>query len=81
MQQSSKFENTCDIFMNERRMEDKPLQELEENVNVQIIRNMNLENIEEKMKENLKRLHAQRLFWKPNNINALCWVFYCVNDN
>jgi len=41
MQQSSKFENTCDIFMNERRMEDEPLQELEENVNVQITRNMN----------------------------------------
>jgi hypothetical protein len=33
------------------------------------------------MKENLKRLHAQRLFWKSNNRNALCWVFSCVNDN
>jgi hypothetical protein len=42
MQQSFKFENTCDIFMNERRMEDEPLQELEENVNVQITINMNL---------------------------------------
>jgi hypothetical protein len=79
MEQSSKFENTCDIFVNERRMEDE--QELKENVSVQITRNRNLEKIEEKVKENLKRLHAQRLFWKPNNRNALCRVFYYVNDN
>ncbi len=49
MKQCSKFENTCDIFMIERRMEDEPLQEHEENVTVQITRNRNLENIEEKM--------------------------------
>jgi hypothetical protein len=30
---------------------------------------------------NLKRLHAQRVFWKGNNKNALCWAFYCLNDN
>jgi hypothetical protein len=28
-----------------------------------------------------KKLHAQRLFWKPNNKNALCWAFYYINDN
>jgi hypothetical protein len=33
------------------------------------------------MKENLGKLHAQRLFWKPHNRNVLCWEFYCVNDN
>jgi len=34
------------------------------------------------MNENsLKKLHAQKLFWRGNNINALCWAFYCVNDN
>ncbi len=33
------------------------------------------------MKKNLKKLHAQRLFWKSNSRNALCWAFYCVNDN
>jgi hypothetical protein len=43
--------------------------------------NKNLENNEEKMKENLMKLHAQRLFLKPNSRNALCWAFYCVNDN
>jgi hypothetical protein len=35
-----------------------------------------------KMNENnLKKLHAQRAFWRRNNKNALCWTFYCVNDN
>jgi hypothetical protein len=33
------------------------------------------------MKRNLKKLQAQRLFWKPNNIIVLCGAFYCVNDN
>jgi hypothetical protein len=33
------------------------------------------------MKENLTKLHAQRLFSKPNSRNAFCWAFYCVNDN
>ncbi len=32
------------------------------------------------MKENLKRLHEKRLFWKPNSRNGLCWAFYYVND-
>jgi hypothetical protein len=36
---------------------------------------------EKKMKDNLKKLHVQRSFWKANNINVLCWAFYCVNDN
>jgi hypothetical protein len=30
---------------------------------------------------NLKKLHAQRAFWKGNIINTLCWAFYYVNDN
>jgi hypothetical protein len=33
------------------------------------------------MKESLKKLHAQKLFWKSNSRNALCWAFYNVNDN
>jgi hypothetical protein len=32
------------------------------------------------MKENLKKLRAQRIFWKLHSINALCWAFLCVND-
>ncbi len=41
----------------------------------------NAKNNEDKMKEDLRKLHAQRLFWKPNNRNALCWAFDYVNDN
>jgi hypothetical protein len=40
--------------------------------------NKNLENNEEKMKENLMKLHAQRLFLKPNSRNALCSAFYVL---
>jgi hypothetical protein len=29
----------------------------------------------------LKKLHLQKLFWKPNSKIVLCWAFYCVNDN
>jgi hypothetical protein len=63
--------------MNEVRIEDKILLELEEMGSLQIERNRNLEMNE----NNLKKLHAQRAFWRGNNINALCWAFYCVNDN
>jgi hypothetical protein len=28
-----------------------------------------------KNENNLKKLHAQRAFWRRNNINALCWAF------
>jgi hypothetical protein len=30
---------------------------------------------------NFKNLHAQKVFWKRRSKNALCWAFYCVNDN
>jgi hypothetical protein len=30
---------------------------------------------------NLKKLCGQKVFWKRNSKNALCWAFYCVNDN
>ncbi len=36
--------NTCDVFMNEIRMEDGPLQEREENVSVKIERKRNLKD-------------------------------------
>jgi len=44
--------------MNEVKIEDEPLQKPKENANVQIEGNRNLETNEEKMKENLKKLHA-----------------------
>ncbi len=51
--------------MNELRVEDEPLQELEENVNIWKEGKRNLEKNEEEMKENLIKVHAQRLSWKP----------------
>jgi hypothetical protein len=33
------------------------------------------------MKENLKKLHAQKQIWNPHGRTFLCWSFYCVNDN
>ncbi len=38
-------------------------------------------SIHERMQVNFEKLHAQIIFWKPHNIFALCWAFYCVNDN
>jgi len=81
MKQSFENENTFDIFMNEVRMEDEPLWERKENASVQTEGSINLKINEEIMKENLRKLHAQRLFWKLHNINALCWALLCVNDN
>ncbi len=50
---------------------------IEEMGNFQIEGNRNL-----KRNENIwKTLHAQKVFWKRNSKNALCWAFYCVNDN
>jgi hypothetical protein len=65
------------ILMNEVKIKYEMLVELEEMVSLQIERSRNLEMNE----NNLKKLHAQKTFWKGNSINALCWAFYCVNNN
>jgi hypothetical protein len=57
--------------MNEIKMEDEPLQEPKENASVQTKGSKNPKANEQKVKENLKKLHAQRLFWKLNNKNVL----------
>jgi len=75
MEQYFLNENTCDIFMNEIRMEDELLLELQENGSIQTKGSRNLDMNEEKMKDNLKKLHAQRSFWKTNNINVSCQTF------
>jgi hypothetical protein len=45
MEQSFENENTCDIFMNEVRIQNEPLQEFKENVSVQTKRNRNPKSI------------------------------------
>jgi hypothetical protein len=77
MEQSFKNNNTCYVFMNEVRIKDEILPKPKQMVSLQIERIRNV-----KMNKNhLKKLHAQRTFWRRHNINALCWAFYCVNDN
>jgi len=51
MAQPSKNKNTCDIFLNEVRMEDEPLLEPKENGNLQIKGSRNPKTNEEKMKD------------------------------
>jgi hypothetical protein len=62
MEQYFENENTCDIFMNEVRIEDELLLKFEKNRSLQLEGSKNLKTNEEKMKENLKKLHAQKLF-------------------
>ncbi len=45
---------------------------------VQIEGSRNPKNNERKFEKNTC---TKKIFWKPNSRNALCWVFYCVNDN
>jgi hypothetical protein len=68
MKQSFKNKNTCDVVMNEVKIQDEILPKHEEMGSLRIERNRN-----PKMNENnLKKLHAQRTFWKGYNIIALC---------
>jgi myosin-crossreactive antigen len=46
------------------------------NPSVQIEMNKNAKKGSEKiMKENLKKLHAQKQIWKPHGRTSLCWKF------
>jgi hypothetical protein len=54
MEQSSQKENTCDVFMNEVRIEDEMLLKLEEMGSFQIEGSRHLEMNE----KNFKKLHA-----------------------
>jgi hypothetical protein len=29
----------------------------------------------------MKNVHFQRKKWRHDSRNAICWSFYCVNDN
>jgi len=70
---------TCEIYMNGVIMEEME-ESFEYNPSVKTKPRKN-PRIEEKiMTTNIKKLHAQRVFWKLHNI-ILCWDFYCVNDN
>ncbi len=55
----------------------------EENPNLQakINKNPKGQNEQDIKYNNIKNLHVQRKYWKPNGRTLLCWAFYCVNDN
>jgi hypothetical protein len=74
MEQSSKIINTYDVFMDEVKMENEPLQELEENASVQTKINRNPKNNEDKLEFVLKKLHAQDYF--GNQIGELHYVWH-----
>jgi hypothetical protein len=52
-----------------------------ENLSLETEANKAFESNNEIFILNLQKLHAQRLFWKPERINAICLVLYVVNDN
>jgi hypothetical protein len=49
--------------------------------NLQIEKYINTNEGEFFFKENFFKLHFQRRKWRHDNKNALCWSFYCVNEN
>jgi len=72
MEESFENENTYDVFMNEVSVEDEPLQKLEKNASVQIEGSRNSKNNEEKMKENLKKIHAQKKYFGNQIVELHC---------
>jgi hypothetical protein len=52
-----------------------------ENLSLKIEVSRAFESNNERFILNLQKLHAQRLFWKHERINAICWALYVVNDN
>jgi hypothetical protein len=69
---------TMEICMNDVVSKDG----YEVNLNVQIESSRNPEKGNEKiMKENLKKLHAQRKILKPHGRTSYVGIFYCVTDN
>ncbi len=88
MEHSSKNENklsvTCDIFMKEVVMEEHNVKEqfeINPSLESEIGGNLQIDNEKKIMQQHFKKLHIQRKFWKPKGRNALCWSFFCINDN
>jgi hypothetical protein len=69
----------CEVFMNEAKTKTNLMEE--ENPSVQTQKNVVPENETKISKLQLAKLLNQRKEWRGHNINALCWSFYCVNDN
>jgi hypothetical protein len=57
------------------------IETLVENLSLDIEVNKAIKNNDERFILNFQKLHAQRLFWKHEGRNAICWPFYVLNDN
>jgi hypothetical protein len=69
----------CEAFRNEIQIETILLEE--ENPNLQTQEKVVQKNEMEITKLQLEEFMNQRKKWRGHNINALCWLFYCANDN
>ncbi len=84
MEQSNANENTREEIENENEilMDDILISKHSiKNLSLEIEASKACESNNEIFILNLQKLHVQRLFWKPKKRNAICWVFYVVNDN
>jgi hypothetical protein len=87
MEQSNANENIeeeieIEPFQNEILMDDIPITKTSIKIlSLEIEASKACESNNEIFILNLQKLHAQRLFWEPKRRNAICWVFYVVNDN
>jgi hypothetical protein len=73
MEQYSKNENTCDVFMNEVKMEDEPLPKPKKNGSFQTKGSRNF-----KMNDNnLKKLYAQRDFGEQPTKCIVLGILLC----
>jgi len=84
MEQSNANENTREEIEieNEILMDDIPISKHStKNLSLEIEASKACESNNEIFILNLQKLHVQRLFWKPKKRNAICWIFYVVNDN
>ncbi len=67
------------IFMNETKTKTNVMEEKNPNLQTQEI--VVWQDEIEITKLQSEKLMNQRKKWKGHNKNALCWSFYCVNDN
>ncbi len=66
------LDEICNVFMNESEIR---LNEIIEGERFKGIPNFQLEN-DDTMQLFMKKLHEQKLKWKPHGINSWTWVFF-----
>jgi hypothetical protein len=67
------IDERCDVFMNEREIRTK---EKNEDEKFEEISSFHLEN-DDTMQLIMKKLHEQRLIWRPHGKKISTWAFLC----